>query len=45
MDLMTAGTTYQQLKSKYQDFRAPTVRLVVDGTDPVSYTHLTLPTN
>lgn len=33
MDLMTAGTTYQQLKSKYQDFRAPTVRLVVDGTD------------
>ena len=33
MDLMTAGTSYQQLKSKYQDFRAPTVRILVDGTD------------
>lgn len=33
MDLMTASTGYQQLKSKYQDFRAPTARVLVDGTD------------
>ena len=33
MDLMTASTSYQMLKTKYQDFRAPTVRVRVDGTD------------
>lgn len=33
MDLMTQSTTYQELKSRYQGFRAPTARLLVDGTD------------
>ena len=33
MDLMTASTSYQQLQSKYEKFRAPTVCVLVDGTD------------
>lgn len=33
MDLMTASTSYQALKTKYQDFRAPTARIRVDGVD------------
>ena len=28
MDLMTASTSYQALKTKYQDFRAPTARIL-----------------
>lgn len=30
---MTVSTSYQQLKNKYQNFRAPTARLLVDGAD------------
>ena len=33
MDLMTASTSYRQLEKKYQQFAAPTVRVLVDGVD------------
>ena len=36
IDLMTSTTTYAKLYSKYQGFRAPTARILVEGKEVVS---------
>lgn len=36
MDLMTASTSYKKLAQKYRDFRAPTLRIHVDGVEIVA---------